>query len=831
MSKKEVFEKIDNTKYVDRNLEKEIQESFIDYAMAVNKTRAIPDVRDGLKPVHRRILFTMSEEGMWSDKPHRKCAKIVGDVLGRYHPHGDSSVYDALVRLAQNFTINEVLIDGHGNFGSVDGDEAAAYRYTEARLSKIAGELLRDIDKNTVDFYPNFDNTRTQPTVLPSRFPNLLVNGSDGIAVGMATYIPPHNLGEVIDGAVAIIDDPEISIDDLINIIPAPDFPTGAQVLGLNAIREAYRTGRGGYVIRSNAEIESYDDGKRFRIVVTAIPYQVNKSKLAAQIADLAKNKRIEGISAIRDESNRAGMRLVIDIKKEANAQVVLNQLYKMSQLQISNGITMLCLVGNKPMILNLKQVLEEYLKYQEEIIVRRTKYDLSKAEEREHIIEGLVIAVRNIDRVIKIIKSSADKNDALAKLNAEFDLTERQSNAILEMKLARLTGLEVEKLNNELETLQKIIVDLKDILNSPARVKNIIRTELLENKDKYAKERKFHISYDYDDINIGDLIEKHDVVISLTNQGYVKRLPVSEYKSQNRGGKGVVGHKAKEEDSIVDMFICNSHDDLLFFTDIGKCYSIKAYNIPEASKTAKGRALVNLLQIDQEEKIATVLSFNSASEGSIFMATKNGVIKRTSVKEFENVRKNGKLAIKLFEGDSLVSAKLTNGEDQLIIASDNGKCIRFAESDVRLMGRSSHGVRGMKLDENEHIIDMLVVEENKDVLTVTELGFAKRTAIDEYRLQSRRGKGTKAGKFSDKTGLIVAVKPISEDQDILAITEAGVVIRTHADQINKVGKNSVGVRMMKTGGKKIVSVAISYRQEDEEDVEIESETNETEEN
>lgn len=827
MKKNEIFEKIDNTRYIDRNLEHEMKKSFIEYAMAVNVSRAIPDVRDGLKPVHRRILYAMNEENLTSDKPFRKCAKIVGDVLGRYHPHGDSSVYDALVRLAQDFSINDPLVDGHGNFGSVDGDKAAAYRYTEARLSKIANELLKDIDKDTVDFYPNFDSTRMQPRVLPSRFPNLLVNGSDGIAVGMATNIPPHNLGEVIDGVVALIDNPEISIEELMTVIPAPDFPTGAQILGLSAIREAYMTGRGGYVLRSTAEIENYDNGKRYRIVVTSIPYQVNKAKLIMQIADLVKDKKIEGISDIRDESDRSGLRIVIEVKKDANAQVVLNQLYKLSQLQVSNGIIMLCLVDNHPRTLNLKEVLEHYLEFQKEVITRRTKYDLEKAEEREHIIEGLVVAVQNIDRIIKIIKSSADKNDAITRLGQEFSLSEKQANAILEMKLARLTGLEVEKLNQELAELCKTIADLKDILATPKRITDIIKTEILEIKNKYATPRKSEISFDYDDIDIGDLIAKHDIVISLTQQGYVKRLALSEYKSQNRGGRGVVGHKAKEEDQVVDMFVCNSHDDLLFFTDTGKCYTMKGYNIPEATKTAKGRALVNLLQISNEEKIASIVRVEKGVDGYLFMVTKHGIMKKTAISEFDSIRKTGKIAIKLFDDDSLVDVKFTTGNDELIIASDNGRVLRFAESDIRPLGRSSHGVRGMKLEDDENVIDLLVVDNEKDVLTVSELGYAKRADIEEYRLQSRRGKGTKGGKFSEKTGKIVAVKPVSVDQDILAITDGGVVIRTHADQINKVGRASVGVRLMKTGNKKIVSVAVVARQEDEEVEEIENSENE----
>ncbi len=824
MKKNEVFEKIDNTRYLERNLEHEMKESFMDYAMAVNVSRAIPDVRDGLKPVHRRILYAMSEEGLWSDKPFRKCAKIVGDVLGRYHPHGDSSVYDALTRLAQNFSINELLVDGHGNFGSVDGDKPAAYRYTEARLSKISNELLRDIDKDTVDFYPNFDNTRMQPVVLPSRFPNLLVNGSDGIAVGMATNIPPHNLGEVIDGVVALIDNSEITIDELMQIIPAPDFPTGAQVLGQGAIKEAYRTGKGGIIIRSKAEIETFGDGKRYRIVVTEIPYQVNKAKLIMQIADLVKDKRIEGISDIRDESDKEGLRIVIEIKKDANAQIVLNQLYKMSQLQVSNGIILLCLSHNKPQLLNLKQILEEYLEFQKEVITRRTNYDLEKAKEREHVIEGLVIAVRNIDEVIAIIKKSKDKTDAMQKLQDKFELSEKQSNAILEMKLSRLTGLEVEKLNAELTDLCAIIKELSDILASPKRIADIIREEILQIKDKYSTPRKSEVSLDYDDIDIGDLIAKHEVVLTLTNEGYIKRLPASEYKSQNRGGKGVVGHKAKDEDIIVNMLSCNSHDDLMFFTNLGRVYGMKAYTIPEATRTSKGRAIINLLPLQAEEKITAIVA-DAKDKKSLFMATSKGYIKKTDMKEFALLRKNGKIALKLTEDDELVSVKAVTGEDELLIASNNGKCVRFSEKDVRTLGRGSRGVKGMKIDEGERIIDMLVLDPNKDILTVTELGYAKRTKVDDYRLQSRRGKGTKAGRFNEKTGDIVAIKTIVGDQDILAITSNGIIIRTHAEQINEVGRTALGVKLMNTSGCKIVGVSVVERQEEEEIEEVADET------
>lgn len=820
--KNEIFEKIDNTRYVEHNLEHEMKKSFIEYAMAVNVSRAIPDVRDGLKPVHRRILYCMSEEGLWADKPFRKCAKIVGDVLGRYHPHGDSSVYDALVRLAQNFSINEPLANGHGNFGSVDGDKAAAYRYTEARLSKIANEMLRDIDKDTVDFYPNFDATRMEPVVLPSRFPNLLVNGSDGIAVGMATNIPPHNLGEVVDGVIAVIDNPEISIDELIQIIPAPDFPTGGQVLGQNAIREAYKTGRGGIILRSKAEIETYGDGKRYRIVVDEIPYQVNKSKLIAQIANLVKDKRIEGISDIRDESDKDGLRIVIEIKKDANAQIVLNQLYKMSQLQVSIGMIMLCLVKGVPQTLNLKQVLQEYLEFQEEVITRRTKYDLEKAKEKEHIIEGLVIAVKNIDEVIKIIKNSNDKVDAMQKLQDRFSLSEKQSNAILEMKLSRLTGLEVEKLNQELAELCELIKELSDILSSPARIMKIVRDELTEIKERYATPRKSEISLDYDDIDIGDLIPRHEVVISLTNEGYIKRCSTQEYKSQNRGGKGVVGHKAKDEDVVVGLTSCNSHDDLMFFTNLGRVYGMKAYSIPEASKTSKGRAMVNVLPLQADEKITAILSKTDKNTGSVFMATEQGYIKKTDLKEFELLRKNGKIALKLGENDQLVSVQITSGEDELLIVANNGKCVRFSEKDVRNMGRTSRGVKGMKIADGEKIIDMIVLDATKGILTVTDLGYAKRTEVEDYKLQSRRGKGTKAGKFNEKTGDIVAIKTISESQDIIAITSNGIVIRIHADQINKVGRTALGVKLMNTSGCKIVGVSVVEREEDEDVEEVE---------
>lgn len=822
--KDNMFQKIDNTRYIDIDVEHEMKQSFIAYAMAVNVSRALPDVRDGLKPVHRRILYSMNETGLTSDKPYRKCAKIVGDVLGKYHPHGDSSVYDALVRLAQDFTINEPLIDPNGNFGSVDGDPAAAYRYTEARLSKIAGELLRDIDKDTVDFYPNFDATTVQPKVLPSRFPNLLVNGSDGIAVGMATNIPPHNLNEVINAVVAMIDNPNITIDELLQYIPAPDFPTGAEILGNNAIKQAYRTGRGGVVMRAKTEIETYDNGKRYRIVATEIPYQVNKAKLIAQIAALSRDKRIEGISDVRDESGRDGMRIVVELKRDANPNVVLNQLFKLTSLQLSSGIILLALVDNQPKVLNLQEIIYYYLAFQREVITRRTRFDLARAEEREHILKGLVIAVNNIDEVIKIIKQSDDKNDALTKLQERFNLSERQSNAILEMKLSRLTGLEVEKLNAELDELELTIAHLKAVLADESKIDEIIKAELLEIKEKYPTPRKSTLVMDYDDIDIGDLIERHDVVISLTSQGYVKRLPVSEYKSQHRGGRGVNAHKTKEEDFVVDMFVSSSHDDLMFFSNKGKVYVLRAYNIPEAGRQNKGRALINLLPLEADEKISTVLRFAKDEDSYLIMATKLGMVKKTRLSEFDNVRKNGKIAIKLMDGDSLVSAKIVRPGEELIIASDNGKCLRFNEKSVRLVGRTSQGVKGMKIEDGETIIDMIVLDPSQDLLTVTEKGYAKRTKPEAYRVQGRRGKGLKAGVFNDKTGKVVALRSISADKDILAISADGVMIRTHADSINLVGRTSLGVRLMKVSANdSVVSVAVVDHDESEESEPVDS--------
>ena len=809
------------TKMLDVEVDNELKRSFIAYAMAVNKSRAIPDVRDGLKPVHRRILFSMHEMGLYNDKSYRKCARIVGDTLGKYHPHGDISVYDALVRLAQDFTINFPLVDGHGNFGSVDGDPAAAMRYTEARLSKLAAEMLKDLDKETVDFIPNFDGNESEPTVLPSRFPNLLVNGSDGIAVGMATNIPPHNLAEVIDGTVAMIDNPDITVDELMEYIPAPDFPTGGIIMGRSGIRNAYRTGQGKIVIRSKCEIEDYGTGgnARQRIVVTEIPYQVNKAMLIKTIADMVKDKRLEGISDIREESDRDGMRIVIECKKDANAQVVLNTLYKRTNLQVSDGIIMLALVenGTEPKTLNLRDILYYYLEHQKDVITRRTRYDLNKTEERAHIVAGLVLALANIDEVIKIIKESADKFVAIAKLTETFELDEKQANAILEMRLQRLTSLEVEKLREELAALEATIADLKDILAHESRVMAIIRSDLIDIKNRYPSPRRTEISVDYGSIEEADLIDREDVVISLTHTGYIKRLPVSEYKAQNRGGMGITGHKPKEEDYVEKMFISSTHDDILLFSSFGKVYSVKGYEIPEANRTARGRAVVNIVRLDQGEKIQSVLPVKEGDDGYIVIATKKGVIKKTSTKEYERIPKNGKIAIKLPEGDEVISVQLTTGENELLIASRFGKCIRFSETDVRAMGRTATGVRAMKLAGDDELVDMLVVNPEMDIFTLTSNGYGKRTSVEDYRIQSRGGKGIKAGVFNEKTGWLVNMKLVSDDNDIMIITTGGTIIRMHADSISRIGRATRGVRVMNVKDSLVATVDVTERDDEAE--------------
>ena len=827
----EEFKKtLEMTNMINVEVDDELKKSFIAYAMAVNVSRAIPDVRDGLKPVHRRILYSMHEMGLDNDKAYRKCARIVGDVLGKYHPHGDSAVYDALVRLAQDFTINFPLVDGHGNFGSVDGDPPAAMRYTEARMSKLAAEMLRDLDKETVDYYPTFDDTSMQPCVLPARFPNLLVNGSDGIAVGMATNIPPHNLAEVIGAVIAQIDNPEITIDELMEYVPAPDFPTGAILMGRAGVKRAYRTGRGSFVLRAKCEIEDYNSGNtvRSRIIVTEIPYQVNKASLIENIADLVKEKRIEGISDIREESDRDGMRIVIEIKKDANPQVVLNLLYKHTALQTSNGIIFLALRDGEPKVLNLKEIIDCYIRHQIDVIVRRTKFDLNKAEERAHIVSGLVLALANIDEVIAIIKGSKDKFVAIDKLMATFELSEKQANAIMEMRLQRLTSLEVDKLEEELTQLQATIADLRDILANESRVLEIIKTDLRTIMEKYPSERRTELSYDYGEIDIEDLIEREDVVITMTHSGYIKRQPVAEYKAQRRGGMGITAHKPKDEDFVERLFISSTHDEILFFSSFGKVYSIKAYEIPEAQRQARGRAIVNLLQIEQDEKITAVIPLTEGTEGYIAMATHKGLIKKTALEEFANIRKVGKIAIKITEGDELISVQFTTGEDELIIASKEGKCIRFSEKDVRPMGRDTQGVKAMSLNDDDYLVDMLIVKPDCEILTLTSNGYGKRSDVEDYRLQGRAGKGIKAGVFNEKTGYLVNLKIVSEQEDIMIITGNGTIIRMHVADITKIGRNTQGVRVMRVKDSEVATVAIAPREDDEEQSDAEIPETET---
>ncbi len=797
----------------------ELKKSFISYAMAVNVSRAIPDARDGLKPVHRRILYAMSELGLTPDKPYRKCAMVVGEVLGKYHPHGDSSVYDALVRLAQDFSIRCPLVDGHGNFGSVDGDPAAAYRYTEARLSKIALEMIRDIDKKTVDFYPNFDDTREQPVVLPSRFPNLLVNGSDGIAVGMATSIPPHNLGEVIDGAIALLHNPEITVDELMEYIPAPDYPTGALVLGRAAIKQAYRTGRGGAILRAKAEIEELANGKS-RIIVTEIPYQVNKAKLIENIADQVKDKRLEGISDLREETDRHGMRIVIELKKDVNAQVLLNQLYKQTAMQTNNSMILLALVDGVPRVLNLKEILEYYVAHQKDVIIRRTRFDLEKAQERQHILLGLHIALENIDAIVELLKKSRDRQDAIAKLMENYGLSDRQAAAILDMRLQRLTGLEVEKINEELGALEEQIKYYNFVLSSDDEVKAIIIREMTEIKEKFATPRLSELTYDYGDIDIEDLIEKEDVVISMTHGGYIKRMPVAEYKAQHRGGMGITAHKAKDEDFVEKLFTSNTHERLMFFTNFGKVFTLKGYEIPEATRTARGRAVINLLQLESGEKVQAFLQVPEEREGKFLMlATKQGLIKKTPLSEFDSIKRNGKIAIKFNDGDELIEAVITSGDSELIMASSEGMCIHFNEKDVRPVGRTAMGVKAMNIADGATMVDLAVVQPDCEILTITTGGYGKRSNVSDYPLQGRAGKGVKAGVFNDKTGDLVNLKVIPADTDVMMIADNGVIIRVQADEISKIGRATQGVRIMKLKGDdiKVMAIALTPHEEEEE--------------
>ena len=837
-TKKSVKEMLEGSLITERSLEKEMDYSFISYAMAVNVSRAIPDVRDGLKPVHRRILFDMQEQGLTSDKPFRKCASVVGDVLGKYHPHGDSSVYDAMVRLAQDFSIRCPLIDGHGNFGSVDGDGAAAYRYTEARMSKIASEMVRDIDKETVDMMSNFDNTRQEPTVLPARFPNLLVNGSDGIAVGMATSIPPHNLSEVIDGTIALMDNPDITIDELMKYIPAPDFPTKALILGNKGIEDAYKTGKGSCILRSRVDIEEDDNGKS-SLVITEIPYQVIKSQLVESIAGLVRDKKIEGISDIKEHSDRDGMRVVIDIKRDAVPQVVLNHLYKQTQLQTSVSMILLALVDGTPRVLNLKQILEEYVKHQKNVIERRTRFDLMKAQERAHIVEGLVKALENIDEVIKVIKSSKDRQDGVANLTEKFDLSERQANAILDMRLQNLTHLAIDKLEEELKALHAQIADFEDILAKPERVANIVKTDLIEIKERYGTKRLSEITYEYTDISdIENFIKQEDVAITITNQGYIKRMPVDEYRVQNKGGVGKSAHKTKEDDFIQSVLITNTHDDLLFFTNKGKVYRLKAYQIPEATNQSKGRAIVNLINVDKNDgervsayvdvpkKYIEEVAKAEDKQGYLLLATKEGLIKKTPIDEFIRINANGKIAITLVGEDELIGAALTEGNNEILMASTGGKCIRFSEKDVRPSGRNSQGVKSISLDKGEIVVDMALVKPGYEVLTITENGYGKRTDLSEYNLQQRAGKGVKVGVLNDKTGNVVNLKLVDpEKDDIMIITNKGVIMRVKVSQISKIGRNTQGVIIKKNDKGEVIASIAAVPHEEEIEVEEGAET------
>ena len=817
----------DNTKVIKVRIEDEIKKSFMSYAMMVNVSRAIPDARDGLKPVHRRILFAMHELGNTFDKPHKKSARIVGETMGKYHPHGDSAIYEALVRMAQPWSMSAPLVDGHGNFGSIDDDPPAAMRYTEARLSLIANEMLRDLDKNTVDFKPNFDESEKEPTILPSRFPNLLVNGAEGIAVGMATSIPPHNINEIINGVIAVIDEEDISVDSLIKIIPAPDFPTGGVIMGRAAIKHAYKTGRGGVVVRARADIEVDSKNGRQRIVITEIPYQVIKSTLIKQIADIAtgKDKKIEGVTDVHEQSDREGLRIVIELKRDAQPQVVLNQLYKFTQLQVSMGITFLALRDGTPQYLNLKDMLVCYLDHQKSVIVRRTKFDLDAAEARAHILDGLVIALANIDEVIRIIKTSNDKADAQERLMKKFVLSEKQSNAILEMKLHRLAKLEVDKIKQELKELKELIADLKSILGSPRRVLDIIKAELIEIREKYGMERRTELIHDFGEIEIADLIEKEDIVVSMSHYGYIKRLPLAEYRSQKRGGRGSNSHATKEEDFVENLFVTNTHNDLLFFTNVGKVYCIKAYEVPEAAKTTKGRNIVNILQIDNnlesatKERVTAVIPVENFDTGHLMMATADGLVKKTKISEFKRIRRVGKVAISLREKDQLISVELTSGRDEILMASSTGKCIRFSEEDVRNMGRTASGVKSINLDHGnkDKVVDMTVIHAGYEILTVSANGYGKRSDVEDYRLQSRAGKGIKAGIFNEKTGQLVNLKQVKPEQDVMLISDNGTIIRTRAREISKISRDTQGVRIMKVqGSSKVVCVAIAQAEQDE---------------
>ncbi|GKX30324.1 DNA gyrase subunit A [Vallitalea longa] len=784
------------------DLQDEMKKSYIDYAMSVIASRALPDVRDGLKPVHRKILYSMSELNLSPDKPYRKSARIVGDTMGKYHPHGDSSIYEAMVRMAQPFSTRYLLVDGHGNFGSVDGDGAAAMRYTEARMSKMSMELLADIGKDTVDFKPNFDESLKEPEVLPARFPNLLVNGTSGIAVGMATNIPPHNLNEVIDGVVKIIDNTTIEnrdtdIEELMEIIKGPDFPTYGKILGKNGIKQAYRTGKGKVKVRAAVDIEPMPGNKQ-RIIVTELPYQVNKARLIEKIAELVKIKKVEGISDLRDESDRKGMRVVIELKRDANANVILNQLYKHTQLQDTFGINMLALVKNEPKILNLKQMLTYYLDHQKDVVTRRTKYELKKAENRAHILEGLLKALEFIDEVIKIIRASNSAADAKLNLIDRFQFSEIQAQAIVDMRLRALTGLEREKIENEYRELMEKIKELKAILADDKLLYGVIKEEILIIKEKYGDPRRTEITYDIGEISLEDLIKKEPTVITMTHLGYIKRMPTTTYKSQHRGGKGIKGMQTRDEDFIQNLFITSTHHFILFFTNKGKVYRLKAYEIPESSRTARGTALVNLLQLDSDEQITAVIPLSEYREDRyLLMATKKGIIKKSNIMEYVNIRISGLQAIILKEDDDLIEVKLTDNKQDIILGTKYGQCIRFCESDVRVIGRTSMGVRGMNLNHDDEVIGMQLTSQGTDLLVVSENGLGKRTDIDEFTTQRRGGKGVKFYKITEKTGNVIGIKAVNEDNELMIITTEGIVIRIKVRDISRFGRVTSGVRLM----------------------------------
>ena len=803
-----VFDKVH-----DIDLKKTMETSYIDYAMSVIAARALPDVRDGLKPVQRRVLFSMIELNNGPDKPHRKCARIVGDTMGKYHPHGDSSIYGALVNMAQKWSTRYPLVDGHGNFGSVDGDGAAAMRYTEARLSKISMEMLADINKDTVDFAPNFDETEKEPVVLPSRYPNLLVNGTSGIAVGMATNIPPHNLREVIAGVVKIIDNRveegrETSLEEILEIVKGPDFPTGATILGRAGIEEAYRTGRGKIRVRAVYDIETLANGKN-RIVVTELPYMVNKARLIEKIAELVKEKKVDGITDLRDESNREGMRVCIELRRDVNANVLMNRLLKHTQLQDTFGVIMLALVNNEPRILNLKQMLEYYLQHQEEVVTRRTKYDLNKAEERAHILEGLIKALDHIDEVIKIIRGSANVADAKAQLMERFALSEIQAQAIVDMRLRALTGLEREKLENEYRELMAKIAELKAILADEKKLLGVIREEIIVISDKYGDERRTAIGYDEYDMSAEDLIPDDDVVVAMTNFGYIKRMSSDNFKSQNRGGKGIKGMQTIDEDYIEDLLMTTNHHYVMFFTNTGRVYRLKAYEIPEAGRTARGTAIVNLLQLMPGEKITSIIAMKEFEDDKyLFMATRNGMVKKTSLKEYENVRKNGLQAIVLRENDELIEVKRTDNTEDIFLVTKKGMCIRFHETDVRVTGRVSMGVIGMKFDEDDEVIGMQMSSQGECLLVASEYGYGKRTPIEEFNCQNRGGKGVRCYKIIDKTGDLIGAKLVDNSREIMLITNEGIIIKMSVNDISIIGRNTSGVKLMSIDPDSEIAVA-----------------------